>query len=75
METISLKSNLRKAYTKQKEFILTGGSLELFLEYQFSLISLQIGNFLYIFLLLYGIVAILLFKIKMKLIKPSRTHA
>ena len=49
--------------------------MELFLEYQFSLISLQIGNFLYIFLLLYGIVAILLFKIKVKLIKPSRTNA
>ena len=74
METISLKSNVRNAYTKQKGIYTNGDSLELFLECQFSIISLKIGYFLYTFLLLYGIVAILLFNVKVKLIKPSRTH-
>ena len=42
METISLTSNARKTLAKQRGLYTNRESLELFLEYQLSLISLQI---------------------------------
>ena len=42
METISLTRNARKTLAKQKGLYTNRESLELFLEHQLSLISLQI---------------------------------
>ena len=59
MEIIPLKSNARKTLTKQTRLYINRDSLELILE-----------HCLYIFLRLYGVLAILFFKFTVKLIKP-----
>lgn len=74
MEIILLESSARKRLVKQKGIYTNRYSKELFLECQFSLTSLKTGHFSYTFLLLYEILVILFFKIKVKLIKPSRIH-